>query len=59
MSAFFYMQKGVKMALDQCQASRQYLRVLNSSYHNIKIITYQQLLAKAKNSLSLLMGNLE
>lgn len=37
----------------------KYLRVLNSSYHNIKIITYQQLLAKAKNSLSLLMGNLE
>lgn len=35
----------------------KYLRVLNSSYHNIRIITYQQLLAKAKNSLSLLIGN--
>ena len=29
----------------------QFLRVLNSSYHNIKIYTYQNLLEKAKNSL--------
>jgi len=32
---------------------RQYLRILNSSYHNIQIITYQQLLEKAKNTLSI------
>lgn len=30
---------------------RQYLRILNSSYHNLKIITFQQLLEKAKNTL--------
>lgn len=31
----------------------KYLRILNSSYHNLQIITYQQLLASAKNMLSL------
>lgn len=31
----------------------QYLRILNSSYHNLTIITYQQLLEKAQNLLSL------
>ena len=30
---------------------QQYLRILNSSYHNLQIITYQQLLEKAKNTL--------
>lgn len=29
----------------------KYLRILNSSYHNMQIITYQQLLIKAKNSI--------
>lgn len=29
----------------------QYLRILNSSYHNLQIITYQQLLEKARNTL--------
>lgn len=33
---------------------RKYLRILNSSYHNIQIITYQQLLEKAKNTLRIL-----
>ena len=32
----------------------KYLRILNSSYHNIKIITYQQLLEKAKNTFDIL-----
>lgn len=32
---------------------RQYLRILNSSYHNLNIITYQQLLEKAKNTLKI------
>jgi len=27
----------------------EYLRILNSSYHNLQIITYQQLLARAEN----------
>lgn len=31
----------------------KYLRILNSSYHNLTVITYQQLLEKAKNILSL------
>ena len=30
---------------------QQYLRILNSSYHNLQVITYQQLLGKAKNTL--------
>ena len=30
---------------------KKYLRILNSSYHNLKIITYQQLLEKAKNAI--------
>lgn len=30
----------------------RYLRILNSSYHNLIIITYQQLLEKAKNTMS-------
>lgn len=38
------------------QEENRYLRILNSSYHNIKIMTYQQLLARAKNSLILLLG---
>ncbi len=33
---------------------KRYLRILNSSYHNLQIITYQQLLEKAKNTLALL-----
>lgn len=33
------------------EEERQYLRILNSSYHNLKIITYQQLLEKANNTL--------
>ena len=36
------------------QDELNYLRILNSSYHNIKIITYQQLLKKAEISLELL-----
>jgi hypothetical protein len=35
------------------EAEKQYLRVLNSSFHNLQIITYQQLLEKAKNSLKI------
>lgn len=38
---------------------KQYLRILNSSYHNIHILTYQQLLLKAKNMLNLSEKNLE
>jgi len=30
----------------------QYLRILNASYHNLQIITYQQLLQKARNTLA-------
>ena len=30
----------------------QYLRILNASYHNLQIITYQQLLQKAQNTLA-------
>ena len=33
------------------EEERQYLRILNSSYHNLQIITYQQLLEKANNTL--------
>lgn len=33
---------------------KKYLRILNSSYHNMQIITYQQLLEKAKNTLAIL-----
>lgn len=33
---------------------RQYLRILNASYHNLQIITYQQLLEKATNTLRVL-----
>ncbi len=36
---------------------RQYLRILNSSYHNLQIITYQQLLEKAKNTLRVWKDN--
>lgn len=35
----------------------KYLRLLNSSFHNVKINTYQQLLNKAKNSLSFMQKN--
>jgi len=35
-----------------CDTEKKYLRILNSSYHNIQIITYQQLLEKAENLLS-------
>lgn len=34
----------------------KYLRILNSSYHNIQVITYQQLLAKAKKLLDISNG---
>jgi len=30
---------------------KKYLRVLNSSFHNLQIITYQQLLEKARNTI--------
>lgn len=33
---------------------KRYLRILNSSYHNMQIITYRQLLEKAKNTLAIL-----
>ncbi len=32
----------------------KYLRILNSSYHNIKIMTYQQLLDRAQNTIRLI-----
>lgn len=38
---------------------KQYLRILNSSYHNIHILTYQQLLSRAKNMLSLSEGDVK
>lgn len=38
---------------------KQYLRILNSSYHNIHILTYQQLLLRAKNMLSLSEGDVK
>lgn len=33
-----------------------FLRLLNSSYHNIKILTYQQLLENARNSLNFIIS---
>lgn len=39
------------------ESERQYLRILNSSYHNLQIITYQQLLEKARNTLRILKEN--
>lgn len=39
------------------EGERQYLRILNSSYHNLQIITYQQLLEKAKNTLRIWKQN--
>lgn len=41
----------------QTEEERQYLRILNSSYHNLQIITYQQLLEKAKNTLQIWKSN--
>lgn len=38
---------------------KEYLRILNSSYHNIHILTYQQLLLRAKNMLSLSEGDVK
>ena len=32
----------------------KYLRILNSSYHNLQVITYKQLLEKAKNTLRMM-----
>lgn len=32
---------------------QKYLRILNSSYHNLQVITYQQLLDKAKNTIKI------
>lgn len=39
------------------EEERQYLRILNSSYHNLQIITYQQLLEKARNTLRIWREN--
>ena len=36
---------------------RRYLRILNSSYHNLQIMTYQQLLQMAKNILTIEQSN--
>ena len=36
------------------EEENKYLRILNSSFHNLQIITYQQLLEKAKNTISYL-----
>lgn len=33
---------------------KKYLRILNASYHNIQIITYQQLLEKAHNTIDII-----
>lgn len=38
---------------------KKYLRILNSSYHNIHILTYQQLLLRARNMLNLSEKDLE
>ena len=46
---------GTKKDLNEKET--EYLRILNSSYHNLYIITYQQLLEKAKNILSLSQKN--
>jgi hypothetical protein len=35
------------------EGEQQYLRILNSSYHNLHVITYQQLLEKAQNTLQI------
>lgn len=40
---------GSKNDLDNKE--KDYLRILNSSFHNLKIMTYQQLLEKAKNTI--------
>jgi len=37
----------------------KYLRILNSSYHNISIVTYQQLLSRAENMLKIDNGEKE
>ena len=39
------------------EEDNKYLRILNSSYHNLSIITYQQLLARVKNMLNLNSDN--
>ena len=41
------------------EEERQYLRILNSSYHNLQVITYQQLLEKARNTLRIWRENKE
>ena len=46
-------------ATDLNEDEKTYLRILNASYHNIKIITYQQLLEKAKNSIVFTKSNME
>lgn len=38
---------------DLNEEENKYLRILNSSYHNLQVITYQQLLARAKNMLNI------
>jgi hypothetical protein len=35
------------------EGERRYLRIFNSSYHNLHVITYQQLLEKAQNTLQI------
>lgn len=35
----------------------EFLRILNSSYHNLSILTYQQLLEKAKNTIKFINNN--
>lgn len=37
---------------DLIDEEKKYLRILNASYHNIQIITYQQLLEKARNTIA-------
>ncbi|MDD4816180.1 MAG: DUF4263 domain-containing protein [Clostridia bacterium] len=39
-------------SLDLSQEEKKYLRILNSSYHNINIVTYQQLIDKAESLFS-------
>lgn len=51
----FYKPKATIIIGSKNELTKQeqdFLRLLNSSYHNIKIYTYQQLLARAKNSLN-------
>ena len=43
---------GAKKTLQE--EEKRYLRILNASYHNLLIITYQQLLQKAKNTVQML-----